>query len=180
MQARVRGVVLLVLAIALGASAKRVDAATYNWSDAPNVDYRAWVPDDRTVINGIYIDFNASSTDARLEADSTTAQAWARTLGFAIVGTFYNDTNDTGHAGDVVTALNQFAAMSKHPELANAPVVAAGASLGGYNAMQFAAVYPARTIAFASVSNNTLVYTSGNDAFLHVPDLFQAGTHETG
>jgi MYXO-CTERM domain-containing protein len=172
-------VVAIGVAVALCHVVKRVDAATYNWSAAPNVDFRLWVPDERNVINGIYLDFNASNTDARAEADSTMAQAWARTLGFAILGTYYNDANATSHSADVVTALSLFATMSNHPELANGPVVAAGASLGGYNAMAFAAAYPARTIAYASVSNNTLVDTTGNDAFLRVPGLYQAGTQET-
>jgi hypothetical protein len=178
-QIRSRRVVAVALALALAGLARSAAAATYNWSAATSVDYRCWVPDDRNVINGIYIDFNASNTDARTEADSADAQAFARSLGFAVVGTYYNDANDTGHAADTVMALSQFATMSGHPELNNAPVIAAGASLGGYNAMQFAAAYPARTIAFASVSNNTMVDTTGNDAFLHVPGILQAGTQET-
>jgi hypothetical protein len=174
-----RGVAALGLALALAGSARRAAAATYDWSPAANVDFRLWVPDERNVVNGIYVDFNASNTDDRVNADSALVQSWARTLGFAVVATYFTDANASSHSADVVTALSQFATMSKHPELATAPVIAWGASLGGYNAMAFAVAYPARTIAFASVSNNTMVDTTGNDAFLQVPGLFAAGTQET-
>jgi pimeloyl-ACP methyl ester carboxylesterase len=166
-----------------GESASPVSAEAegrvFNWSARTGVDFRAWVPAGRTVVNGVYVNFNCSGCDSRGEADDSTAQEFARTLGFAIVGTRFSQSNETGHSADLLAALQHFAAMSGHPEIAHAPVAAMGASLGGYNAMQFAVDYPDRTLAYVSTCSSRLVDSAGSPGFVKVPGLYAAGSLET-
>lgn len=173
----------LVLCAALAATlvshAGAARAATYDWDAAPNVQFRMWIPDDQPVVYGFYLVFNESATDDREYAIKQRIQTWAQTMGFGIIGTYFTDPNstndDTGHSDDVLAALQHFADMSGHPEIANAPVLPEGLSLGGYNAMQFAADHPERTIAYLSGASRDVIPYPSNPAFAHVPGLFYIG-----
>ena len=154
-------------------------AATYDWDAAPNVRFRMWIPDDQPVVYGFYLVFNESATDDREYAIKQRIQTWVQTMGFGIIGTYFTDPNntqdDTGHSDDVLAALQHFADMSGHPEIANAPVLPEGLSLGGYNAMEFAADHPERTIAYLSGGSRKVIDYPSNPGFAHTPGLFYMG-----
>jgi pimeloyl-ACP methyl ester carboxylesterase len=152
-------------------------AATYDWDKDASHRFRVWVPDDVTTLRGVLVHFNGSGDDDRqLVDDNTFYESFVRTMDFAFIGTFYDwPTNPD----DLRDALSQFAAMSKHPELASAPVLIEGLSQGGWAAVQWAMAYPERTIAYVNGATRSYPTIGTGDAQKHTPSLHFIGTAET-
>jgi len=149
-------------------------AATYDWELSPSEQFRMWIDDDQAVIYGFYVIWNESAGDTRVLVEREIIQQWARTFGFGIIGT---QLPDPGYADTLLDAMDDFAAMSGHPEIANAPVLCEGLSLGGYSAMEFAGAHPERTIAFLSGASGR-VDAPTMPGFAQVPGLFYLGDED--
>jgi Bacterial Ig domain len=137
-----------------------------------------WLPDDQEVIWGIYLIFNESAGDTRELVEREAIQRWVRTMGFGIIGTQFSDDendNDTEHSDDTIEAMNVFAEMSGHPEIANAPVITEGLSLGGHNSIKFATIHPERTIAYVGGGVGRLPPGTSSPQFSRTPGWFYHG-----
>jgi MYXO-CTERM domain-containing protein len=162
---------LPVLAVAVPSTAA---AATYDWELSPSEQFRMWIDDDQPVVYGFYVIWNESAGDTRVLAEREIIQQWARTFGFGIIGT---QLPDPGYADTLVQAMEELAVMSGHPEIADAPVICEGLSLGGYSSMEFAGAYPERTIAFLSGASGR-VDAPRAAGFNSVPGLFYLGDED--
>ncbi|HKE18604.1 MAG TPA: hypothetical protein VKB80_27190, partial [Kofleriaceae bacterium] len=160
-------------------------AGVFDWEESSQVQLRMWIPDDQDVIYGFYLSFNESGGDTRLDLTEGQFQRYrdyAQTMGFGLIGTQFSDRendNDVNHSDTVIEAMNDFAEMSGHPEIANAPVITEGISLGGHNAIKFAAVHPERTIAYLGGGISYLPTEVDNPAFARVPGFFYQGETDT-
>lgn len=161
---------LIVVTAAPGAAA----AATYDWELSPDEQFRMWIDDGQEVVYGFYVIWNESAGDTRVLAEREIIQQWARTMGFGIIGT---QLPDPGYADVLLEAMGEFATMSGHPEIANAPVLCEGLSLGGYSAMEFAGAHPERTIGFLSGASGR-VDAPTRPGFEKVPGLFYLGSED--
>jgi hypothetical protein len=159
---------------ALAAVPRTAAAATYDWEQSPSEQFRMWIDDDQPVVYGFYVIWNESAGDTRVLAEREIIQEWARTFGFGIIGT---QLPDPGYADTLLQAMSEFAAMSGHPEIAHAPVLCEGLSLGGYAAMEFAGAHPERTIAFLSGASGR-VDAPTRPGFERVPGLFYLGDED--
>jgi hypothetical protein len=167
--------ILTGAAIAVAALAPRgAGAATYDWQLSASEQFRMWIDDGQEVIYGFYVIWNESAGDTRVLAERENIQQWARTMGFGIIGT---QLPDPGYADTLLQAMSEFAAMSGHPEIADAPVLCEGLSLGGYAAMEFAGAHPERTIAFLSGASGRLDAPT-RPGFEEVPGLFYLGDED--
>ncbi|HLU66698.1 MAG TPA: Ig-like domain-containing protein [Kofleriaceae bacterium] len=154
------------------AASRPAAAAVYDWEIGPEEQFRIWIPDDQPIVYGVYVIWNESTGDTRDLVIRPLIQDWVRTFGFAIVGT---RLPDPGYAGALLDALRAFADMSGHPEVASAPVLCEGLSLGGYAAVEFAATYPERTIGYLSGGARRLYEDTDHPGFVHVPGLIYQG-----
>lgn len=158
-------------------------AEIYDWFEDPNYEFRMWIDDGQDVVYGVYIIFNESAGDTRVLIERERIQTWARTVGFAVVGTRFESPDgseeDTEQSATTITALQNFAQMSGHPEIANAPVVTDGISLGGFNSMRFAAIYPERTIAYVGGAAGRVPPEVDNPGFASVPGFFYHGSEDS-
>jgi MYXO-CTERM domain-containing protein len=173
---RVSGSLLLFFTALI--TTRSAAAETWDYQLSDQVQWRLWLPDDHDakVIWGIYLIFNESVGDTRVLADREFIQRWAQTLGFGIIGTQFSDgENDTEHSDDTIEAMNVFAQMSGHPEIANAPVVCEGLSLGGHNAIKFATIHPERTIAYIGGGIGRLPPDTSSPDFARTPGFFYHG-----
>jgi MYXO-CTERM domain-containing protein len=165
---------LIALIVVAAAVPRNAAAATYDWELSPSEQFRMWIDDDQAVIYGFYVIWNESAGDTRVLAEREIIQQWARTFGFGIIGT---QLPDPGYADTLVQAMEEFAGMSGHPEIADAPVICEGLSLGGYSSMEFAGAHPERTIAFLSGASGR-VDAPRAAGFNSVPGLFYLGDED--
>jgi len=163
-----------LLALIVLAAPRLAPAATYDWEQSPDEQFRMWIDDDQAVVYGFYVIWNESAGDTRVLAEREIIQQWARTIGFGIIGT---QLPDPGYAEVLLQAMGEFATMSGHPEVASAPVLCEGLSLGGYSAMEFAGAHPERTIAFLSGASGR-VDAPTQPGFEKVPGLFYLGSED--
>lgn len=175
---------LAFLLTLVGSPARSAHAGTYDWESSPNYQFRMWIDDDMPVVYGFYVVFNESVGDTRDLVTRDRYIEWARSMGFGTIGTRFEapgDTDeDTMQSATLITALENFAAMSGHPEVANAPLLVDGLSLGGHNSVKFAALYPERTIGYMGGAAGRLPLEAvDNPAFDQVPGIVYFGELDT-
>lgn len=140
----------------------------------PNFDkaqFRLWLPNSAGAFRGALILVPGSNGDGRSMAEDTVWQAFATRNNLAIVACRFTDKpHDQGFIEDYVNVskgsgqalldvLGKFAARSRHPELASAPLLFWGMSAGGQFDYEFAAWKPERVIAFV-VNKGGIYYTA--------------------
>ena len=172
---QIRPILLSAAAFAPLLLASTAEAAKYDVTVDANVSYRIWIPDNVATIKGVLIHMNGSGDDDRMSVDdSSFYESFVTPMDFAYIGSFYQGQ---GSVDAPLTALTQFATMSNHPELANAPLLVEGISLGGYNAIAFAMAHPERTIAYVNAATRS--FPAFKAAAKKTPSLHMIGSLET-
>lgn len=155
------------------------DGQYYDFRDAEGVKMiKLWVPPDTHPVRGVFISgHGGGSGDSRNFARDENVRALAMRLGFAVAGLHNFPGRRVYEEGAAVffQALNEFARLGHHPELAHVPFVIYGSSNGGATAYGFVNYAPERAICF--VAN---VSAGGSpripvDGALKVPGVFIMG-----
>lgn len=132
--------------------------------------FRLWVPPNVQTVRAVVVLNPGSNGDGRAAVNDTVWQAFATTHSLALVGTQFTDKPheqgfieeyvnvSKGSGQSLLDALSQFAATSKHAELASAPLLLWGMSAGGQFNYEFTAWKPERVMAF--VVNKGGIYYS--------------------
>ncbi len=166
------------------------DPTTLDVSAAPGAnydkaDFRFWAPDGVARLDGILVLNPGSNGEGRQQASDPTWRAWAASHKLAIIGTHFTDKQisivedyanvSKGSGQALLKAINAFAARSRHPELATAPLVLWGMSAGGEVNYELAAWIPDRVAAFV-VNKGNFYYTGvASKATRNIPALFFVG-----
>ncbi len=155
------------------------DGEYYDFRDSAGMKMiKLWVPPGIETVKGVFISgHGGGGGDSRGFARDENIRALAIRLGFAVAGLHNFPGRSVYNEGAPVffSALNSFAQMEIHPELANLPFVIYGSSNGGATTYGFVNYAPERAICF--VSN---VGSGGNpeipvEAALKVPGIFIIG-----
>ncbi len=158
------------------------DGQYYDFRDAQGVKMiKLWVPPNTNPVKGVFISgHGGGSGDSRNFARDENIRALAMRLGFAVAGLHNFPGRRVYSEGAVVFfhALNEFARLGHHPELANLPFVIYGSSNGGATTYGFVNYAPERAICF--VAN---VSAGGEpripvDGALKVPGVFIMGNFD--
>jgi poly(3-hydroxybutyrate) depolymerase len=173
-------------------SASKLSGTTLEASVAPGnnfdkANFRLWYPNDVKTFDGIALLVPGSNGDGRDMARDSVWQAFAVKHRLALVACQFTDKkHDQGFIEEYVNvsqgsgqallhAINEFAERSKHPELANAPMLLWGMSAGGQFNYEFVAWKPERVIAFV-VNKGGIYYTAlAPRAARNVPGLLFTG-----
>jgi len=137
---------------------------------------KLWIPEGVDVVRGAICQPNYAGLTERKDY-----QAFARDLGFALLGAALDRKGDMAHA--VRTALKEFAAEARRPELEHLPIVASGFSAGGGMAIRLAYEMPERTIAVWSNGNPGVGMPIDRDperlkAYAQIPTLTVNGSRD--
>lgn len=163
----------LVLAPQLGAQTPA--STTFDTTVAPGANFdkanfRLWLPEGAGPIRAVAVLVPGSNGDGRGEVNDAVWQAFATKQRVALVGCQITDKpHDQGFIEDYVNVskgtgaaflegLAALATMSKHPEVATAPLLMWGMSAGGQFNYEFTAWKPERVAAF--VVNKGGIYYS--------------------
>lgn len=155
------------------------DGTYYDFRDADGkAMLKVWVPPNAKPVRGILMSGHGGGAgDSRSFARDANMKALAARFGFGLAGLHRFPGRAVYERGGKVffDALNAFADLGRHPELAHVPFAIFGSSNGGSTAYGFANYAPDRCICF--VSN---VATGGNppvptDGALRVPGVFVVG-----
>ena len=185
--------VLTALAVPAQSSAQGLqNGTTMEGTVAPGhnfdkANFRLWYPNNVASFDGIVVLVPCSNGDGRPQAQDTVWQAFATKHKLALVACQFTDKpHDQGFFEDYIrvsegsgnallSAINEFAQKSNHPELVAAPFLMWGMSAGGQFNYEFVAWKPERVIAF--VVNKGGVYYSAllSKASRAVPGLLFVG-----
>ncbi len=136
-----------------------------------HADFRFWAPAGVTAFDAVLVLVPGSNGDGRAMVDDTFWQDFATKHKAALVAcrltdkphdqSFIEDYVNVSHGSGqaLLAALADFAARSKHPEVANAPLFLWGMSAGGEFDYEFAAWKPERVIAFI-VNKGNIYYSA--------------------
>jgi hypothetical protein len=151
----------------------------YDFRDAEGVKMiKLWIPPGTRPIRGVFISgHGGGSGDSRKFARDENVRDLAMRLGFAVAGLHNFPGRRVYSEGAAVFfhALDEFARLGYHPELANLPFVIYGSSNGGATTYGFVNYAPERAICF--VAN---VSAGGQpripvDGAMRVPGIFIIG-----
>ena len=155
------------------------DGTYYDFRDAEGVQMiKLWIPPGIHPVKGLFISgHGGGSGDSRNFARDENVRALAMRLGFAVAGLHNFPGRRVYEEGAAVffKALDSFAIMGHHPELANLPFVMYGSSNGGASTYGFVNYAPERAICFVanvSVGGRPEVPVDGA---LKVPGVFIMG-----
>ncbi|MBD3241671.1 MAG: hypothetical protein GF331_13860, partial [Chitinivibrionales bacterium] len=155
--------------------------------DGAYYDYRAadggkmiklWVPPDSTPVRGIFISgHGGGGGDSRDFARDLNFRAFAARVGFGTVGLHNFPGREVFNNGGQVffDALNEFAALGHHPELAHVPFCFFGSSNGGSSSYAFVNHAPERAICFVANVCSRFNPPEPVDGALQVPGVVIVG-----
>ena len=166
------------------------EAAAAPGNNFDKANFRLWIPNDVATFQGIVVLVPGSNGDGRPQAQDSVWQAFAIKHKMALVACQFTDKpHDQGFFEDYIkvsegsgnallSAINEFAQNSKHPELSSAPFLMWGMSAGGQFNYEFVAWKPERVIAF--VVNKGGVYYSAllSKASRAVPGMLFVGGND--
>ncbi len=150
----------------------------------PNVwqhgGFSVYIPEGLARVRGVYVTLPGNKhrtlvDESRLDGYSPMVaiagqRAFVRDVGFALMGA----DAPGGDAAPVLEALKALAEVTKHPELAAAPIIADGYSMGSVRALDMLKVCPERMLAFTSMNFMKADYLP-SDAARKVPGLLYTG-----
>jgi len=178
----------LILSFAVTTEAS-VTNFTAVWAVSPTSsrsgDYAVYVPSSIDVprVRGVVFLYPGSGGDWRFRASDLVWQEAARSLGFAVIGASNNTGYFTITEQQAEASLNAILATAANvtgrSELANAPIISTGFSLGGFVSTEWAGKASRRVI--ATVSHRGGNSFSGSDASStkEVPVLWIPGSLDT-
>lgn len=102
-----------------------------------------------------------------------------KTYGLAFIGNDNSHYSETSTHQTMLTALEEFAVASDHPELAEAPLLPFGYSNGGHAAVNFAFYQPERTIGVYSYKGDILFSDQQWEKIRNVPTFLHIGENDT-
>ena len=165
---------LFAAALTMSASASAqtvIDDSIPPGTNFDKAQFRLWLPPAGGALRGALILVPGSNGDGRSMAEDTVWQAFARRNNLAIVACRFTDKpHDQGFIEEYVNVskgsgqalldvIGRFAARTRHPELASAPLLFWGMSAGGQFDYEFAAWKPERVVAFV-VNKGGIYYTA--------------------
>lgn len=157
------------------------DGTYYDFRDADGRQMiKLWIPSHRPV-RGLFISGHGGGTgDSRDFARDLNFRAFAARLGFAVAGLHTFPGRKVYESGGKVffDALNEFAALGHHPELANVPFCIFGSSNGGSTSYGFTNYAPERAICFVANVCSWFNPEEPVDAALQVPGMIIVGIYD--
>lgn len=155
------------------------DGTYYDFRDADGIQMiKIWIPPGIRPVKGVFISgHGGGGGDSRNFARDENVRALAMRLGFAVAGLHNFPGRRVYEEGAAVffCALDAFAHMGYHPELAHLPFVMYGSSNGGSATYGFVNYAPERAICFvANVSAGSRPEIPVEEA-LKVPGVFIMG-----
>ena len=155
------------------------DGQYYDFRDAKGVKMiKVWVPPNTNPVKGVFISgHGGGSGDSRNFARDENVRALAMRLGFAVAGLHNFPGRRVYSEGAAVFfhALNEFARLGHHPEIANLPFVIYGSSNGGAATYGFVNHAPERAICFVANVSAGGEPRIPTDGALRVPGVFIIG-----
>jgi hypothetical protein len=151
------------------------------------VDYRMWIPADTATLKGVFVVQHGCSDSGIPYARDPEWQALAAKHDLALlIPDFLTGDKpceywaliNYGSGKAFFKALQQFAALSGHPELQEVPWVLAGHSGGADWAAQMFQQYSERTIAMVGARCGGFLFFGVNPTILNVPVLFSLGADD--
>ncbi len=169
----------------LAADPSTLDEVARPGANYDKAEFRFWAPEGIAKLDGILVLNPGSNGEGRQMASDPVWRAWAAKHKLAVIGTHFTDKVPSfvedyadvskGSGQALFNAINAFAKRSKHPELANAPLVLWGMSAGGEVNYELAAWKPERIAAFV-VNKGNFYYTGvASKATRAVPALLFVG-----
>jgi regulation of enolase protein 1 (concanavalin A-like superfamily)/dienelactone hydrolase len=174
---------VLVVLVLLGLATAPASCATYDLTLGNGQFYRCEIDDHLTAVRGIWWYINGDGDDDRGWTANADVQAICRHWGFAAIATagvgelYYND-DPLGADRTIQNALDNFAVLSGHAEIATVPWAITGFSSGGYFATHEAIQRPDRVIAVAAVHGGDIPAGGASSGFLGLPCLIVAGDND--
>jgi len=153
-------------------------------------EFAVWIAEEHDRLQGAVVITPGSNEDGRTEIFNLDWQLFARSNRVALIGCKFIDiphpinfiekyiraARGTGDA--LIMALNAFAELSRHPELATVPLLLAGMSAGGEFNYEFVAWKPERVLAFVVNKGGTYYSALLKPAARQVPGLFFVGERD--
>lgn len=177
-------------ALVLGLVAMPVQAraesasAQVSYGDSRSLDVTLFYPDGLSLIRGVVVftggQGDGGSGDTRDRARNAFWQAFAKSLGFGIVGTQFKGSYTNAASGPgqaLLDVLKMLGTQTTHAELANVPLLLEGFSNGGYFSFTFAQFAPERVIAFC-LNKSGFAKAPLDPSFLAVPGFLIWGSDE--
>jgi hypothetical protein len=168
------------------------DGTYYDYRDAEgNRGLKMWVPPDTRPLRGILFHGNpGGSGDTRNVTRDMQLRQFAARYDLAIMGVYhYPGRTVYGETGrQIIQALDDWAAMGVHPEIAHLPMIARGSSNAGVTAYAMACLVPERMICFTPNVGPRYGSAEVTEAVRRVPGwmhvgptdpFFKAGMEET-
>ena len=155
------------------------DGCYYDFRAADGVKMiKMWIPPDTKPVRGVFISGHGGcSGDSRNFARDENVRAFAMRLGFAVAG-LHNFPGRRAYSDGAKVffyALDEFAKMGHHPEIAHLPFVMYGSSNGGATAYGFVNYAPERAICFVANVSAGYVPAEPVAEALKVPGIFIIG-----
>ena len=169
-------------AVAFDGGQVRFDGTYYDFRAKNGIQQiKMWVPPGPDPIRGALFHGNPGGYgDTRNIPRDPQLQEFAARHGFAIIGVtsfpggqVYNEL-----ARVVIAAMDDWAKLGFHPEIANLPLIARGSSNAGVTAYSLACYVPERMICFTPNVGPRYTPPSPPDAALKVPALLHVGTED--
>jgi hypothetical protein len=155
------------------------DGNYYDFRDARGVRMiKLWIPPDVRPVKGVFISgHGGGGGDSRNFARDENLRALAMRLGFAVAGIHNFPGRRVYEEGAPVffEALNEFASLGHHPELAYLPFVMYGSSNGGASTYGFVNYAPERAICFVANVSAGYVPEVPVAGAMEVPGIFIMG-----
>ncbi|NLF40774.1 hypothetical protein GX586_15130 [bacterium] len=155
------------------------DLADVAVCNMPSTQVRIWNPQNVPVLRGMFVYMAGSGGDSRWMANwKSDWKAICKEWGFAfmgtMVGTFVQSSSGPAGIGDFLDIMRESGEYIGRPELANAPVIFTGYSLGGLYSAYSSMALPERTVGWAGYMGGWSL-SPPYDCLKNVPCLFIAG-----
>jgi hypothetical protein len=134
-------------------------------------EFRLLIPENTDKVQGLIVLVHGSNLDARPWIDNPFWQKIAERHNFGLLGCYFTDhlhedmgieeyaRASEGSGQALIDAINELSKLSRHPEIAEAPMVLWGISAGGEFNYEFACWKSERVIAFI-VNKGGIYYTA--------------------